>query len=87
MLRKTLLLGAVASVVMLTQPAYAGSSGTGPGHSADVADAMRSTAAAFATNPIERCQNISGSQWWFVDPNCQAAAEYAAEENAPPRRR
>ena len=72
MLRKTLLvLEVAASVVLFTQSSFAGAS-------ADVADPMRRTAAAFATNPVERCQNISGSQWWFVDPNCRAAAEYAA---------
>jgi hypothetical protein len=81
MLRKTaLIMEAAAGVILFASSSYAGAS-------ADVADPMRRTAAAFATNPIQRCQNIAGSQWWFVDPNCKAAAEYAAEENAPPRRR
>ena len=81
MLRKTaLIMEAAAGVILFAQSSFAGAS-------ADVADPMRRTAAAFATNPIQRCQNIAGSQWWFVDPNCKAAAEYAAEENAPPRRR
>ena len=72
-MRKTALIVEVAaSVLLFAQSSYAGAS-------ADVADPMRRTAAAFATNPIERCQNISGSQWWFVDPNCRAAAEYAAD--------
>ncbi len=75
--RKTaLILQAAAGVVLFAQTSYAGAS-------ADVADPMRRARAAFATSPIERCQNIAGSQWWFADPNCKAAAEYAAEESAP----
>jgi hypothetical protein len=68
--------GAAGLVVLLPQLSYAVGG-------ADVADPMRRTTASFATNAIERCQNISGSQWWFVDPNCKAAAEYAAQEYAP----
>ncbi|SRR5579883_96770 len=75
--RKTvLILEAAAGVILFAQSSYAGAS-------ADVADPMRRTRAAFATNPIERCQNISGSQWWFVDPNCKAAGSYEAERYAP----
>ena len=64
MLRKTLL-GAAASTALLPQLAYAGAS-------ANVADPMRWAAAASATNPAQRCANINGSQYWFLDstPNC-----------------
>lgn len=62
--RKTaLILEVVAGVILFAQSSYAGAS-------ADVADPMRRTAAAYATDPAQRCQNIAGSQWWFVDPNC-----------------
>lgn len=72
MLRKAApILEVAAGVILFGQSSFAGAS-------ADVADSMRPIAAAFATNPIERCQNISGSQLWFVDQNCKAAAEYAA---------
>jgi hypothetical protein len=67
MLRKTVLvLEAVAGAILFAQSSYAVGG-------ADVADPMRRTAAAFATNPAQRCQNISGSQWWFTDPNCRGA--------------
>lgn len=72
-MRKTASIVEVAAgVILFAQSSCAWARG-------DVADPMRRNAAAFATNPIERCQNISGSQWWFVDPNCRAAAEYAAD--------
>ena len=82
MLRKaSLILEVVAGVILFAQSSFAGAS-------ADVADPMRRTAAAFATNPIESCQNIAGSQWWFVDPNCKAAAQYYdREQHAAPMRR
>jgi hypothetical protein len=73
MRRTVLILEVAAGAVLFAQSSF------GMGASADVADPMRRTIAAFATNPIERCQNIAGSQWWFVDPNCRAAAEYAAD--------
>jgi hypothetical protein len=64
MLRK-ILLGAAASAALLPQPSYAGGG-------ADVAAPMRWAAAAYATNPAQRCANIYGSQYWFLDypPNC-----------------
>jgi hypothetical protein len=72
LLKTALIIELAAGLILFAQSSYAGAS-------ADVADPMRRTAAAFATNPIERCQNIAGSQWWFVDQNCRAAAEYAAD--------
>ena len=64
MLRNTLL-GAAASIALLPQLSYAGAG-------ADVAAPMRWSAAAYATNPAQRCANINGSQYWFLDsaPNC-----------------
>ena len=66
MLRNTLL-GAALSVALLPQPSFAGGGGMG-----DVADSMRRSAAAYATDPAQRCPNIAGSQYWFLDfpPNC-----------------
>jgi hypothetical protein len=63
MLRK-ILLAAAAGVVLLPQLSYA--------MGGDVAAPMRRTAAAYATNPADRCQNIDGSQYWFLEwpPNC-----------------
>ena len=65
---RNILLGAAASIALLPQLSYAGA-GT------DVADPMRSAAAAYATDPAQRCPNIAGSQYWFLDPapNCMPA--------------
>ena len=64
MLRK-ILLGAVLGAALLPQSSLA-ACGT------DVAAPMRWAAAAYATNPAQRCANIAGSQYWFLDrpPNC-----------------
>jgi len=64
MLRNTLL-GAAVSIALLPQPSIAGA-GT------DVAAPMRWAAAANATNPAQRCANVYGSQYWFLEypPNC-----------------
>jgi len=64
MLRK-ILLGAAASAALLPQPSYAGAG-------ADVAAPMRWSTAAYATNPAQRCPNVYGAQYWFLDhpPNC-----------------
>jgi hypothetical protein len=62
MLRIALILEAAVSVAFFAQPSY----GRG-----DVADPMRRNAAAYAADPAQRCQNISGSQFWWTDPNCQ----------------
>jgi hypothetical protein len=69
MLRK-ILLGAAASVVLSPEISYAGAGGMG-----DVADSMRWSAAAYSTNPAQRCANIAGSQYWFLEypPNCVPA--------------
>jgi hypothetical protein len=66
MLRKTLL-GAVACVALTPELAYA----YGGGYDAD---SMRRSAAAYATNPADRCPNLDGSQFWFLEwpPNCAA---------------
>jgi len=71
MLRKTLL-GAAASIALLPQLSYAGGGGMG-----DTADPMRRAAAAYATDPAQRCPNIAGSQYWFLDfpPNCTSLAD------------
>jgi hypothetical protein len=65
MLRK-ILLGAAASAALFPQPSYAASA------SANVADPLRWSAAANATDPANRCANINGSQYWFLEypPNC-----------------
>jgi hypothetical protein len=62
MLRKAMV-GAAAGVALLPQLAYGG---------VDIPAPMRRTAAAYATNPAERCPNIDGSQYWFLEwpPNC-----------------
>ena len=65
MLRK-ILLGAAASVTLLPQTSYAVGG-------ADVAAAQRWTAAAYATDPEQRCANVYGAQYWFLGataPNC-----------------
>ena len=81
MLRKTLVLGAAASVMLLTQPAYpagmgassgaAAGAGSGGGHSANVADPMRRTAAAYAAERVHSCRTPAGSRLWVTDPNCR----------------
>jgi hypothetical protein len=65
MLRK-ILLGGAASAALLPQPSHA---------HGDVAAPMRWTAAAYSTNPAQRCTNIDGSQYWFLEypPNCVPA--------------
>ena len=65
MLRK-ILLGAAASWALSPQLSYA-SGGMG-----DVAASMRWSAAAYSTNPEQRCANTNGSQYWFLEypPNC-----------------
>jgi hypothetical protein len=72
-LRKTLLLGAVASLLLLTQPSYAGMgpSSAGPGHSADVAEPMRRTAAAYAAERAHSCRTPTGARLSTTDPNCR----------------
>jgi hypothetical protein len=67
MLRK-IFSGAALSAALLPQSSYAGC-GT------DVAAPMRWAAAASATNPAQRCANINGSQYWFLEypPNCAPA--------------
>jgi hypothetical protein len=71
MLRKTLL-GAATSIALLPQVqlSYAGAG-------ADVAAPMRWAAAANETNPAQRCANIYGSQYWFLEypPNCAPLAD------------
>jgi hypothetical protein len=65
MLRKVIL-GAVASAALLPQPSQAMGG-------ADVAAAQRWTAAAYATDPEQRCANVYGEQYWFLGstaPNC-----------------
>jgi hypothetical protein len=64
MLRK-ILSGVALSAALLSHPSYAGCG-------ADVAAPMRWAAAAYATNPAQRCANINGSQYWFLEypPNC-----------------
>jgi hypothetical protein len=62
---RNILSGAALGAALLPQPSHAGC-GT------DVAAPMRWAAAAYATNPAQRCANIFGSQYWFLDnpPNC-----------------
>jgi len=65
MVRK-ILLGAAASAALLPQPSHAGAG-------ADVAAPMRWAAAAYATDPEQRCPNVYGAQYWFLGPtapNC-----------------
>jgi len=64
MLRK-ILLGVAAIGTLSAQPSYAGAG-------ADVAAPMRWAAAAYATNPADRCPNVYGAQYWFFEypPNC-----------------
>jgi hypothetical protein len=64
MLRK-ILLGTALGAALSPQPSFAGC-GT------DVAAPMRWAAAAYATDPAQRCADIAGSQYWFLDhpPNC-----------------
>jgi hypothetical protein len=67
---RNIFLGAAASVALFPQLSYAGAG-------ADVAAPMRWAAAAYATNPDQRCANIYGSQYWFLDnpPNCAPLAD------------
>jgi hypothetical protein len=65
MLRK-IVLGAAATVALLPQPSYAIGG-------ADVAAPQRWTAAAYASDPEQRCANVFGEQYWFLGataPNC-----------------
>lgn len=65
MLRK-ILLAAAASVTLLPQPSQAMGG-------ADVAAPQRWTAAAYATDPEQRCANVYGAQYGFLGPtapNC-----------------
>jgi hypothetical protein len=64
MLRK-IVLGAAATWALSPEPLYAIGG-------ADVAAPMRWAAASSATNPAQRCANVYGSQYWFLEypPNC-----------------
>ena len=61
-----ILLGAAAAAALLPQPSYAVGG-------ADVAASQRWTAAAYASDPEQRCANVYGEQYWFLGPtapNC-----------------
>jgi hypothetical protein len=75
MLRKTLSGAAASIALLLPQLSYGAGGGMG-----DVADAMRRSAAAYATDPAQRCPNIAGSQYWFLEfpPNCTPVADQTA---------
>lgn len=81
MLRK-ILLGAAASVTLLPQPTLAMGG-------ADVAAPQRWTAAAYATEPEQRCANVYGAQYWFLGataPNCVQPHIERPYVNQMPRR-
>jgi membrane protein YqaA with SNARE-associated domain len=63
---RNIFLGAALSITLLPQPSQAMGG-------ADVAAAQRWTAAAYATDPAQRCANVYGAQYWFLGPtapNC-----------------
>ncbi len=81
MLRK-ILLAAAASVTLLPQPSLAVGG-------ADVAASQRWTAAAYASDPEQRCANVYGGQYWFLGataPNCVQPNVERPYNNEMPRR-
>jgi hypothetical protein len=63
---KKIIFAAVASVTLLPLPSHAMGG-------ADVAAAQRWNAAAFSTDPEQRCATVYGAQYWFLGPtapNC-----------------